>query len=132
MFFILVLNLFYVTGLKRKIKVEIRVCCFICVNYMACLINGRGIENRILIECGRTDLRDNYAIPFTNDYLSDTDDSNSIAKFEEVDGLYYNQLRQSFCFTELKAYKFSYTRLCMNCRKTFKRFILNKLHVVIR
>ena len=90
MFFIQELNLFYVIGLKKKI--EIRVCCFNCVNYMVCLINNGGIENRILIKCNRTDLRDNYAIPFTDDYVSDTD-SESIAEFEEVDGLYYNQLR---------------------------------------
>ena len=86
-------------------------------------INNGGIENRILIDCTRTDLRDNYAIPFTDNYVSNTD-IDSIADFEEVDGLYYNQLRESFCFTELKAYKFSYTRLCINCRK--------KLHVIIR
>ena len=73
----------------------------------------------------------NYAIPFTDDYVSDTN-SDCIAAFEEVDGLYYNQLRQSFCFTELKAYKFSCTRLCMNCRKIFKIFILKELHVIIR
>ena len=35
-------------------------------------------------------------------------------------------------FTELKAYKFSYTLLCKNCRKIFKIFILKKLHVIIR
>ena len=29
---------------------------------MVCLINDGGIENRILIDCDRTDLRDNYAI----------------------------------------------------------------------
>ena len=98
---------------------------------MVCLINNGGIEDWILIDCNRTDLRDNYAIPFTDGYVSDTD-SDSIAKFEEVDGLYYNQLHQSFCFTEFKAYKFLYTRLCMNCRKIFKIFILKKLHVIIR
>ena len=70
-------------------KIEIRVCCFNCVNYMVCLINNGGIENRILIECDRTDLRDNYVIPFTDNYISDTD-SDSIAEFEEVNGLYYN------------------------------------------
>ena len=58
---------------------------------MICLINKGGVENRIFIDCNRTDLRDNYAIPFTDDYVSDTD-SESIAEFEEVDGLYYNQL----------------------------------------
>ena len=129
MFFIPDLNLFYVIGLKKK-KNEIRVCCFNCVNYMVCRINNGGIENRILIDCNRTDLRDNYAIPFTDDGGSDTD-SDSIAEFEEVDGLYYNQLRQTFCFTELKAYKFLYTRLCKNCEKIFKIFILKKLHVII-
>ena len=35
-------------------------------------------------------------------------------------------------FTELKAYKFSYTLLCKNCRKIFKIFILKKLHGIIR
>ena len=115
----------------KKSKIEIRVCCFNCGNYMVCLINNGDIENRILIDCNRTDLRDNYAILFTDDYVSDTD-SDSTAEFEEVDGLYYNQLRQSFCFTELKAYRFSYTRLCINCRKIFKIFVLKKLHVVIR
>ena len=59
---------------------------------MICLINEGGVENRIFIDCNRTDLRDNYAIPFTDDYVSDTD-SESIAEFEDVDGLYYNQLR---------------------------------------
>ena len=112
-------------------KIEIRVCCSNCVNYMVCLINNGGIENRILIECNRTDLRGNYAILFTDDYISDTD-SDTIAEFEEVDGLYYNNLRWSFCFTELKASKFSYTRLCVNCRKIFKIFIMKKLHVIIR
>ena len=116
-------------GLKKKKK--IRVCCFNCVNYMVCLINNGGIENRILIECNRTDLHDSYAIPFTYDYISDTD-CDSIAEFWEVDGLYYNQLGQSFCFTKLKAYKFSYTRLWVNCRKIFKIFIQKKLHVIIR
>ena len=91
---------------------------------MVCLINNGGIENRILIECNRTDLRDNY-------YVSDTD-SDSIAEFEEVDGLYYNQLRESSCFTELKAYKFSHSHLCINCRKIFKILVLKTLHVVIR
>ena len=97
---------------------------------MVCRINNGGMENRILIDCNRTDLRDNYAIPFTDDGGSDTD-SDSIAEFEEIDGLYYNQLRQTFCFTELKAYKFLYTRLCINCKKIFKIFILKKLHVII-
>ena len=72
-------------GLKKKI--EIRVCCLNCVNYMVYLINNGGIENRFLIECNRTDLRENYAIPVTDDYESDTD-SDFIAEFEEVDGLY--------------------------------------------
>ena len=35
---------------------------FNCVNYMVCLTNNGGIENRILIDCNRTDLCDNYAI----------------------------------------------------------------------
>ena len=48
-------------------KIEIRVCSFNCVNYMVCLINNGGIENRILNECNRTDLCDKYAIPFTGD-----------------------------------------------------------------
>ena len=72
---------------KKKKKIEIRVCCFNCVNYKIYLINDGGIENRILIDCNRTDLRDNYPIPFTDDYVTDTD-SDFIAKFEEVDGLY--------------------------------------------
>ena len=93
---------------------------------MICLINSGGTENWILIECNRTDLRDNYAIPFTDDYISDTDYSESIVEFEEADGLYYNQLHQSFCFTELKAYTFSCKRLFLNCRKIFKMFILKK------
>ena len=80
-FFILELNLSYMIGLKKKKK-------------LVCLINNGGIENRILIQCNRTDLRDNYAIPFTDDYVSDFD-SDSIAEFEKIDGLYYNQLRQS-------------------------------------
>ena len=99
---------------------------------MISLINEGGVENRFLIESNRIDLRDNYAIPFTADYISDTDDDDSIAEFEEVDGLYYNELRQSFRFTELKAYKFLYTRLCVNCRKIFKTFILKKLQTIIR
>ena len=131
MLFILKLNFFYVIGLKTKIEIEIKVCCFNCVYYMVCLINNGGTENRILIECNRTDLPDNYAIPFTDDYVSDTD-SDSIAEFEEVDGLYYNQLRQPFCFTKSKAYRFSSIRLYVNCRKIFKIFILKKLHVIIR
>ena len=98
---------------------------------MVCLINNGGIENRILIDSNITDLCDNYATPFTDDYVSDTD-CDSIAEFEGVDGLYYNQLHQSFCFTELKGYKFSYMGLCMNCRKIFKIFILKKLHVITR
>ena len=65
-------------GLKKK-KIEIRVCCFNCVNYMVCLINNDDIENRILIDCNRTDLRENYAIPFTDNYISD------IAESEEAD-----------------------------------------------
>ena len=52
---------------------------------MVCVINNRGIENWILIECNRTDLPNNYAIPFTDDYVSDTD-SGFIAKFQKVDG----------------------------------------------
>ena len=60
-------------------KIEIRVCCFNCVNYMVCLINNDDIENRILIDCNRTDLRENYAIPFTDNYISD------IAESEEAD-----------------------------------------------
>ena len=58
---------------------------------MFCLINNGGIENRILIDYNRTDLRDNYAISFTDDFVSNTD-SDFIAEFEEIDGLYYNQL----------------------------------------
>ena len=46
---------------------------------MVCLINNDDIENRILIDCNRTDLRENYAIPFTNNYISD------IAESEEAD-----------------------------------------------
>ena len=65
---------------------------------MVCLINNGGIENRILNECNRTDLCDKYAIPFTGDQVSDTN-SDSFTEFEEVDGLYYNKLCQSFCFT---------------------------------
>ena len=84
-FFILELNLFYVIGLKKK--KEIRVCCFNCFNYIVCLRNNGGIENRILIYCNRADLPDNYAIPFTDNYIYDTE-SDSIAEFEEVDGLY--------------------------------------------
>ena len=76
---------------KKKKKIEIRVSYFNCVNYMFCLINNGGIENRILIDYNRTDLRDNYAISFTDDFVSNTD-SDFIAEFEEVDGLYYNQL----------------------------------------
>ena len=71
---------------------------------MVCLINNGSIENRILFDCNRTDLRDNYTLPFIVDYISDTD-SDSFAESEEVDGLFYNQFRQSFCFTELKACK---------------------------
>ena len=48
-FLILEVNLFYVIGFKKN-RIEIRVCCFNCVNYMVCLINNGGIENRILIE----------------------------------------------------------------------------------
>ena len=98
---------------------------------MVCLINNGSIESRILFDCNKTDSHDNYAKAFIDDYVSDTD-SDSIAEFEEVDGLYYNQLRHSFCFTELKAYKFLYPSHCMNCRKIFKIFILRKLHVIIR
>ena len=86
MFLILDLNLFYVIGLKKKKKIEIRVCCFNCVNYMVCLINNGGMENRILIDCNRIDFCDIYAIPFTDDYVSDTN-SDSIAEFKKVDGL---------------------------------------------
>ena len=57
---------------------------------MICLINDGGIENRILIECNRTDLHNNYTILFTDNYVSDTDHDDSIAEFEEVDGPYYN------------------------------------------
>ena len=63
---------FWCDLIEKKKKIEIRVCCFSCVIYMVCLINNGGIENRILIECNRTDLRDSYAIPFTDDYISDT------------------------------------------------------------
>ena len=108
MFFILELNLSYMIGLKKK-KIEIRVCYFNCVNYMVCLINNGGIENRILIQCNRTDLRDNYATPFTDDYVSDFD-SDSIAEFEKIDGLYYNQLRQSVLLNR-RLISFLYTRL---------------------
>ena len=71
----------------KKKKKEIRVCCFNCFNYIVCLRNNGGIENRILIYCNRADLPDNYAIPFTDNYIYDTE-SDSIAEFEEVDGLY--------------------------------------------
>ena len=123
---------FLCNWIEKENKIEIRVCCFDCVNYMICFMNDGGIENRLLIECSRTDLRDNYAIVFTNNHLTDTDSEDSITEFEEVYGLYYNQLHQSFCFTELKAYKFLYTGLCVNCRKIFKTFILKKLHTIIR
>ena len=76
---------------------------------MVCLINNGGIENRILIQCNRTDLRDNYAIPFTDDYVSDFD-SDSIAEFEKIDGQSVASVA-SVCFTESTAYKFLYTRL---------------------
>ena len=52
---------------------------------MVYLITDSGIENWILIDCNRTDLPNNYAIPFTYDYISDTH-TDFIAKFEEVDG----------------------------------------------
>ena len=51
-------NIPFLCNLIEKKKFEIRVCCFNCVNYMVCLINNGGIENRILIECNRTDLRE--------------------------------------------------------------------------
>ena len=69
--------------IEKKKKIQIRVCCFSCFNYMVCLINNEGIENRILIDCNRTDLRDNYAIRFTDDYVSDTD-SDSIAELKRL------------------------------------------------
>ena len=50
---------------------------------MVCRINNGGMENRILIDCNRTDLRDNYAIRFTDDYVSDTD-SDSIAELKRL------------------------------------------------
>ena len=31
--------------IEKKKKIEIRVCCFNCVNYMVCLINNGGIED---------------------------------------------------------------------------------------
>ena len=48
---------------------------------MVCLANEGSLENRIFIDYNRTDLRDNYAILFTDDYVSDTD-NDSIAEFE--------------------------------------------------
>ena len=30
---------------EKENKIEIRVCCFDCVNYMICLINDGGIDN---------------------------------------------------------------------------------------
>ena len=53
---------------------------------MVCLINNGGMENRILIDCNRINFCDIYAIPFTDDYVSDTN-SDSIAEFKKVDGL---------------------------------------------
>ena len=99
---------------------------------MICLINDGGIENRFLIECSRNVLRDSYTKAFTDNYLTDTDSEDSLTEFEEVDGFYYNQLRQYFYFTELKAYKFLYTLLCVNCSKIFKIFIQKKLHTISR
>ena len=99
---------------------------------MICLINDGGIENWLLTECNRIDLRGNYAIAFTDNYLTDSDSEDSITESEEVDGICYNQLDQSFCFSDLKAYKFSYTRLCVNCRKIFKTFILKKWYTIIK
>ena len=31
--------------IEKENKIEIRVCCFDCVNYMICLINDGGTEN---------------------------------------------------------------------------------------
>ena len=31
--------------IEKKNKLEIRVCCFKCVNYMICLTNEGGVEN---------------------------------------------------------------------------------------
>ena len=63
--------------IEKEYKIEISVCCFNCVSYMICLINDGGIENRFLIECSRNELRENYAIAFTDDYLTDTDSEDS-------------------------------------------------------
>ena len=83
MSFILELKHFLCDWIEKQNKIEIKVCCFNGVNYMVRLINGGGIENRILIDCNRTDLRDNYAIRFTDDYVSDTD-SDSIAELKRL------------------------------------------------
>ena len=47
-FFILELNLLC-DWIEKTNKIEIRVCCFNCVNYVVCLVNHRGIQNPILI-----------------------------------------------------------------------------------
>ena len=56
---------------------------------MICLINDGGINNRLLIKCSRNNLRDNYAIEFTDNYLTDTDSKDSITEFYYFTYLHY-------------------------------------------
>ena len=101
--------------------VTVIVCSVRCVQFFVQLINS-GINERLFIECNWEQLCSNYSHNYSNfNFETDSDDSDDLSDHEQqVDGLFQEQLRQSFCFTELRLYNFKYGRLYFNCRKTFK------------
>ena len=116
--------------LGKKI-VTIVVCCLSCVKFLVNLFDVTGMKEKIFIECHRKHLRSNSSNSYNEFYFSDSDDTDFSDNDQENEELITNQFRHSFCFTELRLYNFQYTRLCCNCRKTFKMVFEPKLHNVI-
>ena len=113
-----------------KKKFTIIVCCLSYVKFLVNLFDVAGMKERIFIECHREHLRSNYSNSYNEFYFPDSDDTDFSDNDHENEDLITNQLRHSFCFTELRLYNLKYTRLCCNCRKIFKMVFEPKLHNV--
>ena len=114
--------------LGKKI-VTIVLFCLSCAKFSVNLFGVPGMKERILIGSHRKNLHSNYSNS-CNEFFSDSYDTDFSDNDQENRELITNQFRHSFCITELGLYNFKYTRLCCNCRETFKMVFEPKLHNV--
>ena len=101
------------------------------MKFLVNLFGVAGMKERIFIECNCEHLCSYYSNSYNEFYFnSDGEDTDFSDNDQQNEELVTNQFRHSFCFTELRLYYFKYTRLCCNCRKTFKVIFEPKLHNV--